>query len=266
MFVLDQIWIYPVKSLGGIALTQSIVTPRGLEFDRWWMLVDEEGRFLSQRTTPSLALFRTAIFENELQIIHTSAQENILRLNLHPQSLQTMRVRIWEDTCDAMVISPEADRWFSDRLNQTVHLVYMPSSVHRYVDTDYATHGETTGFSDGFPVLLIGQSSLDDLNRRLQHPVPMDRFRPNLVFSGGYPFQEDTFRELQMNNVKFSVVKPCARCVMTTINQSTGIGGREPLHTLASYRTQDNKILFGQNLLVNNSGILHTGVELMVVK
>jgi uncharacterized protein YcbX len=140
----------------------------------------------------------------------------------------------------------------------------MPDKVKRYVDPDYAKGGEITGFSDGFPVLLIGQSSLDDLNSRLIDPVPMDRFRPNLVFSGGHAYAEDGFREIQIDQVTFSVVKPCGRCVMTTVDQSTGATGKEPLQTLAAYRTQGSKVLFGQNLLVSNTGLISLGAKIRV--
>jgi hypothetical protein len=151
-------------------------------------------------------------------------------------------------------VSDEADEWFSRMLSFRCRLVYMPDSSHRLVDQQYAHRQEVTSFSDAFPLLLIGQASLDDLNKRLPSPLPMDRFRPNIVFSGGEPYQEDNMPHFQISGISFFGVKPCARCVITTIDQSTAGKSKEPLRTLNGYRARNNKIYFGQNLLFGGVG------------
>jgi uncharacterized protein YcbX len=138
-------------------------------------------------------------------------------------------------------------------------LAYMPEASHRPVDPDYARNGELTSFSDGYPLLLIGQAALDDLNARLAIPVSMERFRPNIVFSGGSPYLEDSWQAFSIGQMLFRAVKPCARCVLTTIDPLTGVRGPEPLRTLATYRTRANKVLFGMNLLYEGSGRLSVG-------
>ncbi len=145
-------------------------------------------------------------------------------------------------------------------------LVYMPDATNRRVDKAYASYDEITSFSDAYPISLIGQLSLDDLNTRLQEPVPINRFRPNIVFTGGEPFEEDTMEEFSINDIKFSGVKLCARCVVTTINQDDGEKGNEPLKTLATYRMRNNKIYFGHNLLHKGSGVISVGDELEIIK
>lgn len=262
MLVLNQIIVYPIKSLSGISLDNSLVTKKGLQFDRRWMLIDNIGGFVSQRTHPQLALFQTKLEGESLYVYQADEKGDLLQLDLHPVSGDMTTVQIWDDRCEALLVNKMADQWFSEKLKEAVRLVYMPEHVNRLVDTDYAKQGETTGFADGFPVLLIGQRSLDDLNSRLTQPVTMNRFRPNLVFTGGLPYHEDVMRQMTIGEVSFRIVKPCARCSMTTIDPLTGLGGQEPLRTLASYRSQKNKVYFGQNCLVENEGVLFLGDEL----
>jgi uncharacterized protein len=175
-------------------------------------------------------------------------------------------VQVWDDRCSAIAVSAEADAWFSRLLGQPCRLVFMPDETHRPVDREYAIDGEITSFSDAYPFLLVGKASLDDLNSRLEVPVPMDRFRPNIVFTGGQPFEEDEFHHFRINAIDFFGVKPCARCSVTTINQRTSEQGKEPLKTLAGYRSRNNKVLFGQNLVHKGRGMISTGQLLQVVR
>jgi hypothetical protein len=163
------------------------------------------------------------------------------------------------------MVSRAADVWFSERLGRKVHLVYMPESSVRKVDPDYAIHpDDPTSFSDGFPILMVGQASLNELNRRLDMPINMDRFRPNLVFSGGNPHDEDKMGRFSINEWVFHGVKRCARCVVTTIDPSTGIRGKEPLRTLSFYRTLLNSVYFGQNVIGPLNGRIAIGDTLEV--
>ncbi|NRS87337.1 hypothetical protein HNQ02_000237 [Flavobacterium sp. 7E] len=259
MLQLSEIWIYPVKSLSGISLKQSNVTHRGLEHDRRWMLVDEQGVFISQRENPELALFKTEILDGSLVISYKEDLFDIIKVPLEysPKVVKgNLETVIWEDTVDAYEVGDEFSAWFSKILKRVVRLVYMPEDSNRKVDPDYAvTTGDITSFSDGFPFLIIGQSSLDDLNSRLKETVSMKRFRPNFVFNGGKAYEEETWRNFTIGNLSFYGVKPCGRCVVVTIDPKKGIlAGKEPLRTLSKYKNVGNSVIFGQNLIVQQEG------------
>jgi uncharacterized protein YcbX len=162
-------------------------------------------------------------------------------------------------------VSEEFDEWFSEALNMQCRLVYMPDDSEREVDQRYAKPGMITSFADAYPFLLIGQSSLDDLNKRMAQPLPMNRFRPNIVFTGGDAYSEDLMNQITIAGLTFYGAKLCARCVLTTIDQQTAMKAKEPLKTLASYRMKNNKIMFGQNLVHENTGIISVGDELNVL-
>jgi uncharacterized protein YcbX len=269
MLQLSEIWVYPVKSLGGIQLQESKVTDRGLELDRRWLLVDDNGLFLSQREHPELALFKPEIVGEFLRITHRTDLESIDIL-LHPvfsDEETKIKVTVWDDTIDAFEVSRAATDWFAKQLGVSVRLVYMPQESERKLDPDYAITGdEITSFSDAYPFLIIGQSSLNDLNGRLEVKIPMNRFRPNFVFTNGDPFEEETWREFSIGNVSFVGVKPCARCIITTIDQEKGIiSGKDPLKTLAKYRNFDNKVLFGQNVIGLGLGTVMVGDAVAVL-
>ncbi len=254
MLQLSEIWIYPVKSLAGISLQKAKVTERGLENDRRWLLVDENGHFLTQRQYPQLALFQPAIDAEYLTITHRKNNSEALKISLTPTNYyKKVIVKVWDDTIDdAIEVTNEANEWFSKALEMSVRLVYMPESSRREVDKNYAISGdEITSFSDAYPFLVIGQSSLDDLNNRLKERVKMNRFRPNLVFKGGEAYEEENWYEVQIGKATFWGVKPCSRCIMTTIDQESGEKtGKDPLLTLSTYRKAGKRVLFGQNLLV----------------
>lgn len=266
MFKLSEIYIYPIKSLGGIRLEKANITTRGLENDRRFMLVDKNGQFLSQREYPQLAIFQTEIKGDFLKITNKKTGQN-LKVNLSPNSQSfALSVTIWDDTTTAIEVSQEASEWFSQALGVPARLVYMHEESQRKVESNYALTGDDiTSFSDGYPILIAGQSSLDDLNNRLENPVNINRFRPNFVFTDGEPFEEDAWHEFTVGDVRFFGVKPCSRCIMTTIDQETGEKkGKEPLLTLNKYRKAGNKILFGQNVLVSELGTVSVGNDVTV--
>lgn len=263
MLTVSQLFIYPVKSLGGIEVAQAQVTSRGLQHDRRWMLVDEHHNFISQREEEALALFDVSIQEEGLKISYRPTGA-ALDVPFRPPNPQPLTVEVWSDVCRALTVSKEADGWFSSLLGKKCRLVYMPDDELRRVDNHYARNGEITSFADAFPLLLIGQASLDDLNSRLHEKITMLRFRPNVVFTGGLPYEEDMLQAFSINNIQFLGVKLCARCSITTINPQTAEKAKEPLRTLATYRMQNNKIYFGQNLLHRGKGTIHTGDNLEV--
>jgi hypothetical protein len=263
-FLISELLIYPVKSLGGISVKSAVLTDRGFEYDRRFMLIDSHNRFVTQREFPELAFFNTAILGNQLSITDKRDGSSVA-VTLIVVEGEQIGVQIWDDCCQAILLDSTVADWFSARLSQPVRLVYMPDDSQRPVDPAYAAKGELTSFSDGYPVLIIGAESLKDLNARLENPIPMDRFRPNIVFSGGYPHVEDTFNVFRAGGVELHAVKPCARCVMTTTDQETGQRTAEPLKTLSKYRSQHNKIYFGQNLLASKTGEVRLGDHLIVL-
>ena len=265
MLQVSELYIYPIKSLSGIAVKSAKITDRGFEHDRRWLLVDAENRFLTQREHPQMALLQPTIDSNELRITHKiSSKSFTISLNT-PPSGDRGAVTIWDDICEAEFVSDEADRWFSTILGLKCRLVYMPDETRRIVDQRYAPENAVTSFSDAYPFLIIGQASLNDLNNRLDEPLPMNRFRPNIVFTGGGPYDEDLYNHFKICGIDFYGVKLCARCVMTTIEQETAKKGKEPLKKLASYRFKNNKILFGQNLIHQGDGEIAVGDALVVL-
>lgn len=263
---LSEIWIYPVKSLGGIRLSQAQVEERGLKYDRRWMVVDEQGVFLTQRTFTQMALLDVSLAPEGLIISHRTDKENRILVPYIPFSSEALQVTVWDDQVEALTVSDEVDAWLSEQLDKKVRLVMMPETTLRKADPRYAHNGETVSFADGFPFLLISEASLDDLNGRLESPIIMRRFRPNLVISGATAFEEDSWRSIRIASTDFEIVKPCARCILTTIDPETGVRGPEPLKTLSSYRRVNNKVLFGQNLVAAQNGLIREGDEVVVLQ
>lgn len=260
---ITHIYIYPIKSCAGISLEESMLSDRGLAFDRRWMLVDMNGKFLTQREIPELALLRTEIKKETLIISHTLKKILPLELPLQISARNMQEVILWGDTFPVSMHSEATNQWFSGVLGQECQMVYMHEESRRPADPRYAKNNEIVSMADGYPTLIIGQASLDDLNERLvekgEKAVPMDRFRPNLVFTGGDAYSEDTWTSVNIGNHDFQAVKKCGRCTMTTIDQKSGQKGKEPLRTLSSYRKEGAKIQFGMNLVHAHSGLIKVG-------
>lgn len=247
---LKDIYTYPVKSLGGVRLQEGRVLEKGLEFDRRWMLVDDQGRFMSQRKNSGMALLQTEITDNGIDVYSKTDPSNRVTIPLEPSSKNTREVVIWDDRVETRRVSQKLSQWFSKQLDVTCDLVFMPSNTRRLLKPKYQVNMESVSFADAMPYLLISQASLDDLNSRLDNPVPMDRFRPNIVVEGGTPFQEDEWNEISIGSARFKITKPCARCVVTTIDQETAVKGKEPLKRLSTYRKVNGDVYFGQNMIL----------------
>lgn len=260
-FKLTQIWIYPIKSLGGISLSTAKVMGKGLQYDRRWMLVDETGKSMTQRVYPKMALFKLSL--NGKQLIVRYNQNEII-VHIDKQHLSNpLQVKIWDDTVIAYEVDLEYSQWFSEKLGISCKLVFFPEENSRPVNPKYNVNAEHVSLADAYPFLIIGQSSLNDLNARLKEPVPINRFRPNFVFEGGQPYEEDMWRNFSIGKTWFVGVKLCDRCVLTTVDQDTGEKGVEPLKTLSSYRQWDNKVYFGKNLVTLQDGTLNVGDIIM---
>jgi len=258
--------IYPVKSTRRIALRESEVLPRGLPWDRRWMLVDASGKFITGRQHPRLATVQTQIGDNLLHI-HAAGHDS-LSLPLVPRERRVVEVTVWKDSVDALLAGKEADDWFTDFLGLDCRLVQMTDDISRGVNPDYGRAGDQVSFADGFPLLLISEASLADLNSRLDKPVEMRRFRPNLVIDGERPYAEDGWQRIRVGEVEFEGVKNCSRCVFTTIDPDTGEKSPdlEPLRTLSSYRRRpEGGVYFGQNLIPRSAGVIRVGDSVTVL-
>jgi uncharacterized protein YcbX len=262
MLQLTALHVYPIKSAAGIAPADWDVDQFGLRHDRRWMVVSPAGMMMSQRTHPRLALARPAIGEDTLRV--EAPGMPALELPLRPAGTLATTVVVWDDTCTAVRAGERAARWFSDLLETDCRLVYMPDDSRRPANPAFAPPGSRVSFADAFPFLVISEESLADLNRRMPDPLPMNRFRPNLVIAGGEPYGEDGLGRFRIGSLGFTAVKPCGRCVLTTTDQATLARGAEPLRTLATYRKWDGKVWFGQNVVHEGPGRLRVGERLLV--
>jgi uncharacterized protein len=258
---LTGIRIYPIKSLAGIMRSRATVLGKGLEYDRRWMLVDENGVFLTQRVHGTMALFD--VRESPQGFVISNQGDN-LTLPFDPgNAVNPFEVQIWDDRVVAFEVNPEFSEWFSRKLDIQCRLMAFPESNPRQIETP-SVDGENVSLADAYPLMIIGEASLADLNSRLSEPMTMNRFRPNLIFSGGAPYEEDTWNEFTIGGEQFTGVKRCARCVLTTINPLTGVKGVEPLKTLATYRRRNNKIYFGQNVIARTRNEIRVGDTIKV--
>ena len=262
MITLSELAIYPIKSTSQIRLQKARISPFGLEMDRRWMLIDEQGYMLTQRKHPRMCLIQGTLDNANLSIFAPEMTALTVPVKA-PQSL--LKATVWADTCNAYDCGLQAAEWFSRFLQTPARLVYFPDNEKRQVDLGYAQQGDITAFSDGFPYLLIGQDSLDDLNSRLKAPVEMQRFRPNLVVMGTEAFAEDNWKKIRIGDITFQLVKPCSRCSIPSINPQTAEKTAEVVTTLAGYRMRENKIFFGQNMIAEGSGQLSVGMAVEVL-
>jgi uncharacterized protein len=263
----SQLYIYPVKGLKAIAVQRAQCTDRGFERDRRFMVVDGQGRFMTQREHPRMATIWTDIHQDVLVLSAPDLPD--VEVPLQPSDPAGLRVEVWRSTCDAVAASSAADAWLTDYLRMPCRLVYMPESTHRFSNEQYAP-GKLVSFADGYAYLVTNEASLADLNARLvakgASAVPMNRFRPNIVVAGADAFAEDDWRELRAGGAVLRSAKPCGRCEVTTTDQSTGERrGPEPLATLAEYRDgRDFGLMFGMNFATQQAGSLAIGDAVVV--
>jgi len=266
MLQVSRLFIYPIKSLGGIEVASARVTDRGFEHDRRWMLVDANNRFLSQREFGQMALIRTGITGEGIEVEHIHHPGKGITIPFKPQSGEDGNFTVWDDTCYGQYVSDEADEWFSEMLRTTCRLVYMPDHSRRLVEEKYRVDDEITSFSDAYPFLMLGEATVRHLNSKLGTQLSMNRFRPNIVFTGSDAHFEDAMAHIQIGGIDFYGVKLCARCNIITIDQDTAEQSKEPTRTLATYRAKNNKIYFGQNLLHKGEGTIHVGNPITVLQ
>lgn len=250
------LYVYPVKSCRGIRVERVQVGERGFAGDRRWMIVDDAGKFITQRQVAELCLVDTALDDDAIRLSAPGAGSVVLpRTHEHGDEVQ---VSVWRHTGLA-VRHPEASAWISQVLRRESSLVYMADRHERPVDPVYARPGDKVSFADGYPCLVISDASLADLNARLEQPLGMERFRPSITVSAVSPYAEDEWTHVHMGALDFRAVKRCSRCTITTIDPLTADKGKEPLRTLARYRRWDNEIWFGMNLIGDGTGLLALG-------
>ena len=248
--------IYPVKSCRGIAVTDMSLGTIGPEWDRRWMLIDRHNKFISQRQYPAMCLISTHVDNGILRL--TAKDMKDVYVNA-PLAQAALTVNLWDEAVSVLDCGDEAAQWLAEVLAIDCRLVFMPDSCRRLVDPEYARNSDLVSFSDGFPLLLISEESLLELNNHLPAPVEMNRFRPNIVVRGCDAFAEDSWKILRIGDVRMSVVKPCSRCVMPSIDQQTAKRDSAVLHALAAFRRKNGAVYFGQNLIHHQPGQITKG-------
>ncbi len=252
-------------------MREAAVEPWGLAGDRRWMLVDAADRAVTQRQQPRLALLSARALPDG-GVVVTAPGHEPLTVPV-PDPVAALPVELHGKKFDVVEAGPAAHAWLGAFLGTEVRLVHQDApSYRRPVDPAYGRPGETVSLADGFPLLLTAVASLDALNTLIadgdhpdEGPLPMDRFRPNLVVEGTEPWEEDGWRRITVGDVPFRVVKPCGRCVVTTTDQRTAARGKEPLRTLARHRRRGAQLVFGQNLIPDGTGTVRAGDPVRVL-
>lgn len=268
MITVASLIYYPIKSCRGIEVQAANVERMGLQGDRRMMVVTPQGGFLTQRDYPRLALVSPYLTGERLILSAPGMQDLTIPI---AKSGETTPVDIWRSKGVQAIDQGElAARWFSNWLETEVRLVHFAEGTLRRINEKFAVNPDDhTGFADAYPILLASDESLEDLNARLPWPLPMNRFRPNLVVRGCEPFAEDAWSRIRIGGpgpgVEMAVVKPCARCLVTTIDQETLEKSKEPLKTLATFRRQEGGVMFGQNVIPLNEGRLEAGMNVEIL-
>jgi uncharacterized protein len=252
-----ELVVYPIKSLRGVSLPSAEVEKRGLKHDRRWMLVDGEGEFLTQRRLSRMALIDTRILLDEFEV--AAAGLGSVRIPIEPQGPHRT-VTVWNDTCEALEACRVANEWFSNALELDCALVHMPESTQR----PGVIEGDLVAFSDNSPILVAGRASIDDLNNKLASPIPIRRFRPNVVLAGSLPYEEDDWSVIEAGPVALHKVMKSGRCLVTTIDIETGLTSDEPLRTLATYRKEGSHVWFGCYYAPDSLGVISVGDRVAV--
>jgi hypothetical protein len=265
MITLTAIHVYPVKSCAGLALETCEVEPRGLAEDRRWMVIDASNRFITGRQHGKLVLVRATPTADGLELAAPGMPT--LAIARPAATAPRRRVVVWRSEVDAPDAGANAAEWFTRYLGVPAGLVYMDTGAVRPITGKHAANGDTVSFADGYPQLLISEASLAELSRRLATPVPMARFRPNLVIAGCEAHAEDGWKRVRIGAVEFDVVKTCTRCVFTTVDATSGERdpSGEPLATLKSYRRNADGVIFGMNLIARSQGRIAAGTPVEVI-
>lgn len=260
----SSLLIYPIKSLGPVSLESVKIGAFGPHMDRRFMLVDESGKFYTQRQDARLSQFNVELHPEGLKVIAPDGEGcGIGFADIAVK--QSLAVRVWDDAVIACVLPAGVDAWFSRKLDKNLRLVFIPDDAQRQVDLQYARAGDVTSFNDGFPALLLSEESVTALQTEVGFELSPVRFRPNILISGCEAFAEDGWREIKIGDLLFDVVKPCSRCVIPTIDPASGIKQSAVMDVLVKLRKKDNKVYLGQNLIQRGQGIIRTGDKVEII-
>jgi len=260
MFV-NELQVYPIKGCGGVSLEAVEIDEFGFKGDRRFMVVDDQGLFMSQRKHQEMCLIRTTLDGGFLTVSFSGMIDLVIDPSMETNNIP---VRIWDDEVMATDLGDGASLWFSKVLRQKTRLVTIGPKFNRNVQISDSVYSSKMHFGDACPILVTTTASLDELNARLKKPVPMNRFRPNLVIDGTEPYAEDTWKYIRIGDQILQFGKKCGRCTVTTIDQDTGEAGAEPLKTLSKYRKEGSKVCFGSYYLPITKGIIRVGDEIVV--
>ena len=255
---LSALNVYPVKSCGGTEVASWDVDDFGLRWDRRWMFVDQDNYFQTQRWNAALALIRPRLVDGGVELSAPGMATIVAPAGGGPST----KTEVWGDAVEAESCGTGADRWAGEYLGEGCRLLFIPDDAARRFSDGNGAIGRV-GFADAYPFLLVGEASLEDLNRRLPDPIPMNRFRPNLVVSGAGPYDEDQWQKLTVGEIPFSMTGRCVRCAIPTIDQDTAVMSKEPSRTLATYRKTPEGVVFGVNLAHGATGRLKVGARIV---
>ena len=258
-YVVKELYIYPIKSLAGISVQTAQAEEMGFENDRRWMLIDEENQLITQREHPELSQFYPQIKGDEMEILHNDSVHKFL---IGESLDEPIFSKVWDDESKVVEVNKATSRWFSKELGFSCKLVKIINKGDRKHNSSRLNQTLDVSLADAYPYLLIGSESLDQLNEKLKEKITMQRFRPNIVIGTVVAHEEDFFDTFQIGNLKFKNAKPCGRCVMVNNNPQTASVSKEPLKTLSTYRTSNNNVYFGTNILCLNEGIIAVGDSL----
>ena len=256
VYIVKEIYIYPIKSLAGISCQQAFAEEMGFENDRRWMLIDTDNQLINQREYPVLSQFYPQISNGKITI---TFQDNEHEFSMNEHLDDQIYTKVWEDKSFVFEVNKSTSKWFSERLGFECKLVKIIKAGDRKHESSRSNETYNVSFADAYPYLLIGTRSLDFLNDKLEEKITIKRFRPNIVITTQNPHEEDDFEEFKIGKVQFKNVKPCGRCIMVNNDPQTGVVKKEPLKTLSKYRNVNNSVLFGINIVGLNPGIIQVG-------
>jgi uncharacterized protein YcbX len=260
--LLTDIYIYPIKSLGGIRLESAKLEQKGLEHDRRWMLVNDRNEFLTIRQHPEFLFYEVFSNVNGFEVSKKGSIDNII-IPFEIKDGTSLTVKVWDDYVEAIEASESYHQWFTKQLGFNCKLVHMPQNAERRVQPEWVLDEHHVSFADTYPYLIVGKRSLKDLNLKLEDKITMQRFRPNLIFDGGEPYEEYLWKDLEIGEGLMKGIKPCTRCIVITMDPETAIIGNEPLKTLFKQRIEE-KMIFGQYVIAINDRHIRIGDEIIL--
>lgn len=266
----SQLFYHPVKSLGSVGAKALQIAQMGPLLDRRFMLVDENGVFITQRECPLMTLIHVSDDSGVLSFSFKNPESNVsdtcsIAWPDFAFKGEIKNVTLWDDQVEAQLIDHEINAWLSAILSRSVQLVFINDQTHRQVDLEYANKGDSTGFADGFPLLLISQASIDFLAQESGIPLLAQNFRPNIVVQGCEAFEEDQWRKIRIGDIEFDIVKSCSRCVIPSIDLETAEKNKPVMTVMLKHRRQGKKVYVGQNLIHRGFGDIHINQKIEII-